>query len=40
MTDVNFEAARKHMVESQIRTWDVMDHHILDLVARSWPMRI
>jgi protein-L-isoaspartate(D-aspartate) O-methyltransferase len=35
MTDVNFEAARKHMVESQIRTWDVMDQHILDLVARS-----
>ena len=35
MTDVNFEAARKHMVESQIRTWDVMDHHILDLVERS-----
>jgi protein-L-isoaspartate(D-aspartate) O-methyltransferase len=35
MSDVNFDIARKHMVESQIRPWNVLDHGVLDLVARA-----
>src|SRR5580765_2319513 len=29
---VNFEQARFNMVEQQIRTWDVLDQHVLDLL--------
>ena len=35
MSDLNFESARKHMVESQIRTWEVFDQQVLDLMARA-----
>ena len=35
MSDLNFETARKHMVESQIRTWEVFDPQVLDLMARA-----
>ena len=35
MTATNFDAARHNMVVSQIRTWDVRDDRILDLVARA-----
>jgi protein-L-isoaspartate(D-aspartate) O-methyltransferase len=35
MSDLNFETARKHMVESQIRTWEVVDPRVLDLMQRS-----
>ena len=30
-----FVAARQHMLESQIRTWDVTDPRVLDLVAQA-----
>ena len=29
---MDFEVARANMVESQIRTWDVLDQRVLDLV--------
>src|SRR5687767_5853395 len=32
---MNIEQARFNMVEQQIRTWDVLNPRILDLVARS-----
>lgn len=35
MSNLNIEAARQHMVESQIRTWDVLDDDILALMARA-----
>ena len=35
MSDLNFESARKQMVESQIRTWEVFDQQVLDLMARA-----
>ena len=35
MTDTNIEAARHNMVVSQIRTWDVFDDRILELVSRA-----
>ena len=35
MSETNFAAARKHMLESQIRTWDVTDPRVLDLVAQA-----
>ena len=35
MSDLNFEAARKLMVECQIRTWEVFDPQVLDLMERS-----
>lgn len=35
MPDLNFETARKHMVESQIRTWEVADPQVLDLMQRA-----
>ena len=30
---MNFEQARANMVEQQIRTWEVLDQEILDLLA-------
>lgn len=35
MSDLNFESARKQMVESQLRTWEVFDQPVLDLMARA-----
>ena len=35
MLEINFDSARHNMVESQIRTWEVLDRRILDLVARA-----
>lgn len=35
MSETNFAAARKHMLESQVRTWDVTDPRVLDLVAQA-----
>ena len=34
MLPVNFDAARDLMIKSQLRTWDVLDQRVLDLVAR------
>jgi protein-L-isoaspartate(D-aspartate) O-methyltransferase len=34
MSEMNFAAVRSLMVEQQIRTWDVLDPRVLDLVAR------
>lgn len=34
MSEINFETARRNMVEQQIRTWDVLDPRVLDLIAR------
>lgn len=34
MSDTNLEAARHNMVVSQIRTWDVFDERLLELVNR------
>lgn len=34
MPEMNFEAARSLCVEQQIRTWEVLDQRVLDLVAR------
>ena len=33
-TTMNFEQARLNMIEQQIRTWDVLDQKVLDLIAR------
>ena len=35
MPDLNFETARKQMVESQLRTWEVYDPQVLDLMQRA-----
>jgi protein-L-isoaspartate(D-aspartate) O-methyltransferase len=35
VTDTNIEAARHNMVVSQIRTWDVFDDRILELLSRA-----
>jgi len=35
VTATNFDAARHNMVVSQIRTWDVKDDRVLDLLARA-----
>jgi len=35
MLEMNLDAARHNMVECQIRTWEVLDRRILDLVARA-----
>lgn len=35
MNTMNIELARHNMVEQQIRTWDVLDPRILDLVAHA-----
>jgi protein-L-isoaspartate(D-aspartate) O-methyltransferase len=33
MSRMNFERARLNMVESQIRTWEVLDQRVLDVIA-------
>lgn len=35
MLEMNLDAARHNMVESQIRTWSVLDEHVLALVERA-----
>jgi protein-L-isoaspartate(D-aspartate) O-methyltransferase len=35
MTDLNIEQARFNMIEQQIRTWDVLDLHILDVLSQT-----
>ncbi len=35
MADMNLEQARHNMIEQQIRPWEVLDQHVLDLVART-----
>jgi len=32
-TQLNFEQARINMIEQQIRTWEVLDRNVLDLIA-------
>ncbi len=32
-TPINFEQARINMIEQQIRTWEVLDKNVLDLIA-------
>jgi len=32
--EMNFEQARQNMIEQQIRTWEVLDHRILDLLEQ------
>ncbi len=34
MSSLNFEVARRTMIDCQIRTWDVLDERVLELVAR------
>src|SRR6266852_4021867 len=34
MSEMNFEVARFNMVQQQIRTWDVLDPRVLDLVGK------
>jgi protein-L-isoaspartate(D-aspartate) O-methyltransferase len=34
MSTLNFDVARRTMIDSQIRTWDVLDERVLELVAR------
>lgn len=34
MAEMNFDVARANMIAQQIRTWDVLDQRVLDLVAR------
>jgi len=34
MTDMNLEQARHNMIEQQIRPWEVLDQHLLDLLQR------
>lgn len=33
MTDLNIDQARFNMVEQQVRTWDVLDQRVLDVMA-------
>ena len=35
MSAMNFEQARCNMIEQQIRTWDVLDQHVLDVLAQT-----
>lgn len=35
MTTLNFELARHNMVEQQVRTWEVLDQRVLDLIGRA-----
>ena len=35
MTDLNFEQARFNMIEQQIRTWEVLDQRVLDILAQT-----
>ena len=32
--DFNVESARRQMIEQQVRAWDVLDGHVLDVLAR------
>ena len=34
MPEMNFEVARSNMIEQQIRTWEVLDDRVLDLLRR------
>jgi len=34
MVDMNIEQARHNMIEQQIRTWEVLDQRVLDLILR------
>ncbi len=34
MTDPNLETARFHMIEQQVRPWEVLDPRVLDVMAR------
>lgn len=34
MSSLNFDVVRQKMIESQLRTWDVSDPRVLDLIAR------
>ncbi len=34
MTDIAFETARRNMVNGQIRTWEVLDERLLELLGR------
>lgn len=34
MSSMNFDVARQTMIERQIRTWDVLDERVLELIAR------
>ncbi len=34
MNDMNFEQARENMIKQQIRTWEVLDEHVLKLIAQ------
>ncbi len=35
MTDLNIEQARFNMIEQQIRTWEVLDQHVLDVLTQT-----
>jgi protein-L-isoaspartate(D-aspartate) O-methyltransferase len=35
MAEMNFDQARQTMVEQQIRTWDVLDPQVLELIGRT-----
>lgn len=35
MTAMNFDLARFNMIEQQIRTWEVLDQRVLDILART-----
>ena len=35
MTDLNIEQARFNMIEQQIRTWEVLDQHILEVLTQT-----
>ena len=35
MSDLNIEQARFNMIEQQIRTWDVLDQHILEILTQT-----
>ena len=39
MVEIDVEQARFNMIEQQIRTWEVLDQRVLDLVARTPQMR-
>ena len=34
MSSPNFDVTRRTMIDSQIRTWDVLDERVLELVGR------
>ena len=34
ITEMNFEQARLNMIEQQIRTWEVLDQNVLNLIAQ------